>query len=356
MRLYHGTTKKRAARIRTTGFVPRKGRVWFTQNLSYAKHRARTQASRTNDQAEVLTCLLNPGYFKPNRFLHQSHVVVIRGRVPSSVLIDQRGMVVLPQHLTAEALARWVNRLLGLKPHKGVSKRHPGLRRLESWLLEQLKRNRDRNFRDSELLELMKEWIPDVMGQFRFDPGTHKAYRVAEVPEAPEPEWWETVSSEADDEAEERIFDALMSERANRRVKGLVMLAETEDQDLFEWCTMFMNDPSTDVRIVVIETARGCEDAEVGTIEAFADDEDKRIRAAAIAFMTRHGEDREEWFRMGLTDPETHVRVTTARFLEELDPTIDRELFELALYDPNPKVAEVARKMTTGKGYAVESW
>jgi len=43
---------------------------------------------------------------------------------------------------------------------------------------------------------------------------------------------------------------------------------------------------------------------------------------------------------MGLTDPETHVRVETARFLDELDPAVHRKLFELALYDPNPKVAE----------------
>ena len=355
MRVYHGTTKRRAARIRMTGFIPRRGRIWFTTSLNYAKHRARTQARRTADQAEVLTCDLNPGSFKPNRFIHQSHVIVIRGRVPSSMLIDQRGMVVLPSHLTAEGLARWVNRLLGVKPHKGVGKRHTGIRRLESWLLEQLKKDPDRKFRDSELLGLMQEWIPDVMGSFRFDPQTHKAYRIPDAGEPADPEWWETVAS-SDEEVEERILDALMSKRADRRAKGLRMLAETEEPDLFEWCTMFMEDASIEVRVAAADVARQCEDAETDVIETWTEDVDKRVRAAAIGFMTKHGEDREDWFRAGLTDPETHVRVETAKHVGDLDPAVNKALFELALYDPNPKVAEVAKKMTTGKGYTTEVW
>lgn len=356
MRVYHGTTKKRAARIRTVGFIPRKGRVWFTTNLRYAKGRARQQARRTSDQAEILTCQLNPGLFKPNRFLHESHVIVIRGRVPSTVLVDQRGMIVLPAHLTAEALARWVNRLLRLKPHTGVSKRHPGLRRLESWILEQLKRDQERNFRDSELLELMQQWIPDVMGQFRFDPNTHRAYRIPDAPEPSEPEWWEAAPTASEEEVEQRIFDALMSGKADRRVKGLTMLAEAGDPDLFEWCTMFLEDESVDVRVAAAEGARGCEDAETDAIQAWTDDDDRRIRAAGIGFMTRHGDDRERWFRAGLTDPEPHVRVSTIRFMDELDPQVHRALFELALYDPNPKVEEAAVKMTRGEGYSVEMW
>ena len=147
-----------------------------------------------------------------------------------------------------------------------------------------------------------------------------------------------------------------MSPRPERRVKGLRMLTETDEPELFEWCMMFFDDEAVNVRVAVLETARQSEDPETEMIEALVVDEDKRIRAAAIAFMTKHGLDREEWFRMGLTDPETHVRVVTARYVGELDPAVHRDLFELALYDPNPKVAEVARKMTSGKGYSVESW
>jgi RNA:NAD 2'-phosphotransferase (TPT1/KptA family) len=64
MRLYHGTTRKRAQRIRVVGFVPRRSRVWFTTSLGYAKRRARTQARRAKDQAVTLTCDLDLGQFR----------------------------------------------------------------------------------------------------------------------------------------------------------------------------------------------------------------------------------------------------------------------------------------------------
>ena len=62
------------------------------------------------------------------------------------------------------------------------------------------------------------------------------------------------------------------------------------------------------------------------------------------------------WFRNGLTDPSAHVRVHTARYLEELDLATHRDLFELALYDANSKVAQIAEKLTSGKGVAREAW
>ena len=199
---------------------------------------------------------------------------------------------------------------------------------------------------------MVQEWAPDVMSQFRIDPSTLKAHRLPVI--EPTPEAWEVVDTE--DPVDERILDALMSKRAERRVRGLEMLAETEEPDLFEWCTMFPDDPSIDVRVAAIEMARRSDDPELGMMETYPEADDKRIRAAGVAFMTRHGEDREACFRIGLTDPETHVRVSTARLLGDLDPTVHRSLFELALYDHNPKVAEQARKMTTGKGYVVEQW
>lgn len=171
---------------------------------------------------------------------------------------------------------------------------------------------------------------------------------------------------EADDESafkppeitpgEARILDALKLGRPARRVRGLRKLAAADEPDLFEWCTMFFEDPSVDVRVAVLQAARKCDDPEIELITPLLGDGDKRIRAAAVAFMTRHAEDREEWFRIGLTDPEPHVRLQTARYLDELDADAHRKLLELALYDPNPKVVETAAKVTAGKGYAVEKW
>ena len=126
MIVYHGTTRKRAARIRVVGFIPRKSRVWFTKNLVYAKRRARTLATRTRDQAITLRCDLNMGQLR-TRYgsagtMVQSHFVVIRGRVPASVLTDESGDYHLPYVLTADYLAKWINSILRVKPHKGVSR------------------------------------------------------------------------------------------------------------------------------------------------------------------------------------------------------------------------------------------
>jgi len=42
----------------------------------------------------------------------------------------------------------------------------------------------------------------------------------------------------------------------------------------------------------------------------------------------------------------------TASLLAELDPSEHRRAFEFALYDPNPQISHVARKLTKGKGYS----
>ena len=45
------------------------------------------------------------------------------------------------------------------------------------------------------------------------------------------------------------------------------------------------------------------------------------------------------------------VRLAVARELPRYDPRRHRRLFELALYDPHPQIAEQARKLTAHQGY-----
>jgi hypothetical protein len=340
------------------GFIPKRSRVWFTKNLAYAKRRAKTQATRAKDQAIALRCDLDLGQLRNQHgsksVMVRSHVVAIRGRVPSTVLTDQSGETDFPYVFTAEYLAGWINGILRVKPHKGVSRRHAGVKRLEQWIRKRLSDNPKAQFKPSELLVLARQWMPEVLSQYKIDPKTLRATRLPPPEEEPE---WEGSPAPAEEAGpdEALILEDLTSSRPSRRVKGLRMLADADEPELFEWCMMYLDDASADVRVAVLETARQSEDPEPEMIATFAEDEDRRIRGAAISFMTKHGDDREEWFRMGLTDPETHVRVVTARHLDELDPAVHKKLFELALYDPNPKVVEVARKMTVGKGYA-ERW
>lgn len=359
MIVYHGTTSKNARRIRVVGFLPRKARIWFTTSQGYANRRAKTKARRSSDRPVTLKCDLNLGKFRTHYgsrgVQKQGSIVVIRGKVPPWVILDQSGEKHLPYIFTADYLAKWINEITGVKSHKGVSRKDPGILRLEQWLQNRFKENPKGTFQPAQLLSLARQWVPEHLNKYKIDPDTLHAIRI------PEPDsfaWRDEESAElpAVTKDEERILEALMSDRPARRVQGFRLLAGSDDPDLFEWCTMFFDDASVDVRVAVIETARQCEDAETELISPLLNDEDKRIRGAAVAFMTRHGEDPTEWFRMGLTDPEPHVRLQTARHLDDLDPDTHRDLFELALYDPNPKVAEMAGKMTEGKGYATQKW
>ena len=42
--------------------------------------------------------------------------------------------------------------------------------------------------------------------------------------------------------------------------------------------------------------------------------------------------------------------------LGQLDPRRHGAIFELALYDPNPQVVRLARKLTADKGYPRSAW
>ena len=71
-----------------------------------------------------------------------------------------------------------------------------------------------------------------------------------------------------------------------------------------------------------------------------------------------HLGDREDARRMVVCSalprlPTDVVRVAAARELLRFDPHRHRRLFELALYDPNPQVADIARKLSAHQGYHV---
>jgi HEAT repeat protein len=126
---------------------------------------------------------------------------------------------------------------------------------------------------------------------------------------------------------------------------------------LFDWCLMFMDDEAVPVRLAALRGIRECPEADVSVVEPMAESGDKRVRAAAIAALAVHaGRDAPRWFERGLKDPEACVRRETAGALRGLDPARHRRLFELALCDPNPDVARVARKLTEGKGYGKPKW
>ena len=140
--VYHGTTQESARRIKKEGFLPKppSNRVWFAQSEGYAKRRARTKAQRAHDQPVVLKCNVDVDRLRQRygnkRVVHRSSVLAISAPVPAAA-VRFNPMLGVPS--APDELAPWINTILGVKPHKGVGKGHPGIIRLAGWIEERLK-------------------------------------------------------------------------------------------------------------------------------------------------------------------------------------------------------------------------
>ena len=122
MIVYHGTTRCSAGKIARDGFQPKppSRRVWFAKSKSYANQYAHSKARRGNDHPLVLSVDPDLEGLKRRygtRPVRQSvGVISINGEVPASMLRIHYGLG-MPE--SAEEITRWVNAVLGVKPHKG---------------------------------------------------------------------------------------------------------------------------------------------------------------------------------------------------------------------------------------------
>jgi hypothetical protein len=351
MIVYHGTTAERARRIAAEGFLPRKPsrRVWFAQSRAYALGRAKTQAKRARDTAVVLTCDIDLPQIRKRlggkKVVYRGGVIAIKAPVPARVLRSHPGYADQPSSL--EDLAAWINDILGLKPYKGVNKRHPGIDRLSRWVVNRMTSQPNSRIRPTELLGMARRWLPEFFKGVEIDLETMQVRRsVATIEVAVE------LPQEPTDPREDEALDCLLSDKPTRRARGLVLLAELADPDLLDWCVMFLHD-DVEVQIAALHAMLSCDEVEVDVVLPLVSSEDKAIRAAATAVLARHGgEGAADWFVRGLKDPEPCVRIETARQLDVLDAAEHNEVFELALYDPNPEVRHRAQKLAAGKGLA----
>lgn len=126
------------------------------------------------------------------------------------------------------------------------------------------------------------------------------------------------------------------------------------EPELAAWLNMLGDEEHT-VRRTALELIARSEDGDPHLLVPFACCSHKGLRSAAVAGMAHlGGEDAAEWCTYGLRDPDDAVRIASARELTRFDPRHHRRLFELALYDPNPQVAEMARKLSAHQGYHVQ--
>ena len=341
MTFYHGTTLRSAIRIAEIGFLPRKGTVWFTTSKNRAQRRARQKARKTASPPFVFVCKIDvqelSNRLGRNLVMHSKRFLAIRGRIPPTVILN-----------SSELIARWVNQILQGESYESISPDHPGIDRLSRWVENRLKAGTDGTIRPKELSQKLQQWLPNFFRGVKIAP---EDLRFDYSPELVE---FETEPSlEPVDSREENALNALAHARPKRRIRGLELLAQLEHEDLYEWCTLLLLDESVEVRIVALQTIVHCDDGDPEVLMPFVESQNKRIRAAAIAALAKHStEDAPRWFEQGLKDCEACVRLETAALLPTLDVTQHREIFELALYDPNPEIRQMAQNLTAKKGYA----
>lgn len=358
MIVYHGTTRDRARRIAREGLRPRppSRRVWFAHNKTYALQRARTQARRSGDRPVVLTCDIDIEQlrrrFGGGKVVAHSSVISIRGEVPPEAVRARTSVSNVPE--TPRQLARWINSLLDVKAHRGVQPHHEGVQRLARWVDENLCGHRRPSLSEREILERARAWLPAIFEGFEVDVKNLRTWRRAEV--VP----WDGAGEEetADDTAQAlEAFECLESAKPKRRQRGLWLLADMGDPDLFEWCSMMLEDDDTAVRVTALKAMRQCEEIDRERVEAVAQSDHKRLRAAAIEVLVLHGgTEAAAWCWRGITDPDQHVRLSAANYLDQFDPREHRDVFEAALHDPHPHIALVARRLTAGQGFAAPDW
>jgi hypothetical protein len=351
--VYHGTTQKSAKRIRMEGFLPKppSNRVWFAQSEGYAQRRARTKAQRAHDRPVVLKCNVDVDRLRQRyggkRVVHRSSVLVVSAPVPATAV---RFNPVLGVPSAPDELAHWTNTILGVKPHKGVGKRHPGVLRLAGWIEERLKADPQAQISERELLGTAQQFLPEYFE------GVHVDFEHLRTLPRAYPGTTETETDEPVDEGTEEALDCLVSPKPKRRIRGLDLLAELQDPDLFDWCALYLEDESIPVRVQALKIMQRCDDIDPELIAPLADVEEKTIRAAAIETLALCVGMAPQWYWRGLTDPSPHVRLTVARQLQHLDPTAHRNIFETARYDPHVDVARIAEKLIQGKGFEKRVW
>ncbi len=356
MIVYHGTTEKRAKRICAEGFQPKKPsrRIWFAEAWSYAYGRAKTQAQRTKDLPAVLTCDINVNRlrreFGSKRVFHRNSVIAIKGQLPVSVVRSYVGGSGLPR--SPREIATWLNGVLRLSRTHGVTKEHPGVRRLSSWIAHRVVMQPRNKFGEAELLYLARRWAPEIFKGRNVDAGAlHAAYRVTTIHVDVEAGLTETRRREA------HALELLEADKAKQRAKGLNILKLIEDPDLAEWCALCLDDESVEVRIAALQALLTCEQVDTGLVEPFAEAENRRERAFATAVLAKFaGDGAPCWFERGLKDTSPCVRIETARQLKTLNPVRYANIFELALYDSNRTVSSCARKLIQGKGFHELKW
>ena len=146
-------------------------RVWFARSSGYAKQRAHNQARRAQDRPIVLTCDIDLERLRQRhgsgKVILNGNVISIKGEVPATALRSRIGLSNVPE--TPIEIARWINQVLGVKPHNGVRPRHVGIDRLANWVDHRLAANPHKYIGKKELLSRARQWLPEFFDGLDID-------------------------------------------------------------------------------------------------------------------------------------------------------------------------------------------
>jgi hypothetical protein len=325
------------AKVFQAAHEPGKGRIRaihaIATLLNQGKTSARWRAVLKDFEAELDAVLADQEACKVLRVQVQHDPKAEGDLTPAGQAKRLRRIVALS---SPEEIADWLNQLLGRDRSNGIHSGHSGLVRLWRWHQNRITMEPNRKTRPEALLEKARQWLPEFFQDADVDldklsaGGRSMADTSAVTCELP-------VS-----EPQDSVMNWLESTNAKRRVRGLKRLAELGAADLYDWCEMFLEDESTDVRVAALRGMIHCRDIDRTVLSPLSESKDVRIRAAALAVLATH--DGEPWFELGLKDPSACVRLETASVMDHLDREANPSLFDIALHDPNPSVVRFAQK------------
>ena len=349
MEFYHGTTLSSARGIIENGFRPRGGTVWFTNHWAYAKNRAEQKARRKHGRPVV--------------FQTELEVDKLRTHLGPGKIHGRGGIIAINEHLSVEllqsncfellacpaALAQWINHQFGLYSHNSVSQNHWGVVRLAHWMNNRMQSGTGNRINRQEFFTKGKQWLPTFFDKIPFSPevlpirhlqndtiAVRTLYSDSQE-KPPQP-------ADIGEHYAKAIVD-VSDQNPKRRVRGLQFLEKIRTEDMFDWCVLHLEDESVDVVSNALRIMQRCDEGYIAPILPYAESENKRVRASAIAALAKHAcDDAEDWFERGLKDPAACVRMEVARLLPVLDRIKHRTLFDIARHDPNPAVKRSAKK------------
>ena len=170
-KLYHGTTRRRAEKILREGFQGKRGLSWFARQKGLARQYAQTRARQRHDDPVILECDVATSDVQKKEDLRvasaRGSVVVIQGRIPGEVVSNRR---MLGFFWSANEVAAWANRYLGLTGAEKISPSHPGVQRLRKWMAGRFGGGRHKPIPEKEFLQYATRWLPEYFSSSRLHP------------------------------------------------------------------------------------------------------------------------------------------------------------------------------------------